>query len=191
DPASLPPPAPGAAPFAATLAELGAIEEEYRRTLAAHVHIPAGIGIDARGLLDVSSELGHLGKMAADVDDVQAFASQGLGNALEAQARILSTVPVALREAAQGLHERYVGAIERGLTSLARRIASEQAAGAKRIAAAVAGTETSALPAIALGAVLGTEGVALAIVTARTPSHAPTPRVVAAPHAFERARAKP
>jgi hypothetical protein len=188
DPSGMPPIASTGAPFSAALAELAAIEEEYRRSLSAHVEIPKGIPIQARDLLDLSIEIGRLAQGAGEVDDVQAFASHGLSSALEGQARLLATVGASLARKAQELHARYVEAIERALSSLARKIASEQAAGTRALAAKVAADGGAALPRLALGAVLGTEGVTCALVTARMPSQAAMPAAERGERLFEKAR---
>ncbi len=190
DPSGMPPVATTGAPFSAALAELAGIEEEYRRTLAAHVEIPPGIPLEAKNLLDLSVEIGRLAAAAGEVDDVQAFASHGLSSALEGQARLLATVGSALTRKAQELHARYVESIERALSSLARKIASEQAAGTRSIADTIGPDRAAALPRIALGAVLGAHGVACALVTARMPSQAAMPSAEHVEGAIEKARAQ-
>ncbi len=165
DPAKLPQ-APQGGPLSAALGVLGALEEEYRTTIASHLRVEGG-EVDPGDLLAWSRELGRAEPMIDDIEELSAFVAQSVAPAIGAQMGALSSIEGALAPRVAALRERYLPALDEAIRALGRRIAGRQTALASAVAQAVSPTDPSKLAEIALGAALSGPGVEAALVTTR------------------------
>ncbi|NUO49956.1 MAG: thioredoxin domain-containing protein [Polyangiaceae bacterium] len=165
DPATMIQPPPGP-PLAAAVAELAALEEEYRKTIAIHLRAE-GADIDPNELLTWSRELGRAEAALDDLAEVEAFVAQSVAPVIGAQLGALSGIGGPLAERVASLRDRYVEAVDKGVQALARKVASRQAAFAMTAGKAASPADPAKAGLVALGAVLGAKGVTAALVTHR------------------------